>query len=140
VKRSEGQARLALAAAGERDAALRRYAALAAELEAAVAAAGQADSWKLEAAEDLVSLLLEETAAELHADVTAVTRDALAEALTSGPAALDRLAAGLAERMRQAQEPEEKLRALRARRRCLELRMRCLDHLEAVFETRRSQP
>jgi hypothetical protein len=139
VRRGEGQARLA-SIVGERDAALRQYAAFAAELEAAVVAAGQAESWKLEAAENFVSLLLEEAAAELHSEVTAATREVLADALTSGPAALDRLAAKLAERMRQAQEPEEKLRALRARRRCLELRMRCLDHLEAVFEIRRSQP
>jgi len=142
MRRGEGQARLAHleGSAGERDAALHQYAALAAELEAAVEAAGRGQQWKLEAAEAFVSLLLAEAHAALHDDVTAATREGLAEALTAGPSALDRLAEELVERLRQAREPEEKLRALRVRRRCLELRLRCLDQLAAIFETRRSQP
>lgn len=139
MKRAEGKARLEQID-GDRDEAVREYAALAMELAQEVTAAQSASSWKIEAVEALVSLLLEETATALDERVSPSTRNRLSEAITCGPEALSRLGTDLEERRLQMREPEARLRALRSRRRCLELRSLCLDHLATVFETGRSQP
>ncbi len=139
MRRSDGQKRLE-EARGSRDEALRAYAVLAPELEDAVAAARREKSWQLEAADTFVGLLLAAARKRLHPEVSATMRDLLDEALIEGPTALQDLREVLAERLLQAQEPEATLRALRARRRCAELRLRCLEHLAAVFDTPRSQP
>jgi len=139
VKRAEGQRRLE-EIGGDREEALHGYVSFLRELEAAVAQARKDKSWQLEAAETFADLLLEASRTALHPEVSAPTRVLLNQALTEGPEALARLESELAERLRQAQGPEELVRALRTRRRCLELRTRCLDHLAAVFDARRSQP
>jgi hypothetical protein len=139
VKRAEGQRRLE-EIGGDREESLRSYASLRRELEAAVAQARKDKSWQLEAAEAFAGLLLEAVRTALHPEISAPTRALLSQALTEGPEALASLETELAERLRQAQGPEELLRILRARRSCLELRMRCLDHLATIFDARRSQP
>lgn len=139
MRRSDGQKRLE-EIGNSRDEALRGYAALAPDLEKAGAAALKEKSWQLEAAEAFVDLLLTAARERLDPQVSASMRDLLEQALIEGPAALQDLQEVLAERLLQAQEPEEALRALHARRRCAELRLRCLDHLAAVFDTPRSQP
>lgn len=124
----------------ERDRALQTCARLAQELEEAVAEARRRATWKLEPAETLAELLHRRLFAALDPGVSAATRERLAEALAGGPPALARLHTELQERLREAQVPEERLRTLRLLRRCQELRLRCLEHLDALFEARRSQP
>jgi hypothetical protein len=97
-------------------------------------------AWKLAAAETLAEGLLERCAGLLHPEVSAPTRALLEEAVTEGPEALARLAADFDERLRAADAPGDRLQALRARRRCLELRAACLDHLANIFDARRSRP
>lgn len=125
---------------GNRDEALRLLARLAREMEESVEKARQQATWKLEPAEVLAERLHHQLFAELDPAVSASTRDRLAEALAGGPPALARLHVELQERLREAQIPEESLRTLRLLRRCQELRLRCLEHLETLFEARRSQP
>lgn len=124
----------------DRDEALRSYALLARELEEAVEEARQRATWKLEPAEVLAELLHRQVFAALDPGVSATTRERLAEALASGPPALARLQADLRQRLREAQVPEERLRTLRLLRHCQELRLRCVEHLDTLFDARRSQP
>lgn len=124
----------------QRDEALLPYARLARELEAAVEEARRQATWKLEPAEVLAEQLHGQLFAALDPGVSATTRERLAEALAGGPPALARLHAELQECLREAQVPEERLRTLRLLHRCQELRLRCLEHLDALFDARRSQP
>ncbi|HVR97930.1 MAG TPA: hypothetical protein VMW27_15030 [Thermoanaerobaculia bacterium] len=139
MRKTEALRRLDEIPAG-RDEALRPCALLARELEEAVQEAERRATWKLEPAELLAGSLENRLSAALDPGVSAATRERLAEALAGGPPALAQLHAELRERLREAQVPEERLRTLRLLRHCQELRLRCLEHLDTLFEARRSQP
>ena len=98
-------------------------------------------SWQSEAAEVLADLVCAAAVAALPAGVSAGSRERLEAVMTlEGPDGLAALSAELGARIEASQAPRAELAVLRTRRRCLELKLRCLDHLDAIFRAERAQP
>jgi len=113
--------------------------ALLCELEQETAPAAE-PSWRIQAAEVLVGLLRQRGVGAMPEGATPESRELLDGALLGGPGALAKLGSDLAARLEESGKPRAELMLLYARRRCQELRARCLDHLDAIFHAERSQP
>jgi len=105
------------------------------------AAAGSAEpGWRVQAAEVFVDLLCPAAMATLPQSSSPESAERLDQALLQGPAGLEALRSELAGRVRDCERPLAELEILRARHRCQQLRLRCLDHLDALFGAERAQP
>jgi hypothetical protein len=110
------------------------------ECEQAITAAAAGRSWKTDAAGAFADLLLAAALADLQPGASADSRRRLEAALLSGPRALTGLAGELDVRIEDADKFRRDMELLRARRRCQQLRLRCLEHLDAIFHCERAQP
>jgi hypothetical protein len=115
------------------------YLALLRELPPA-AVADRSSAWKVQATETFVEALIETALGALPASVDEVARERLRDAVLAGPAAVAEHSRGLAEDVEEAEQPQAELERLARLRVCLELRLRCLEHLESVFGSERAQP
>lgn len=116
----------------------RELAELVAEVEACAAARAQDPEQPRRAAADA---LLRELFAALEEEGLAPEQTrSLVEALRRGPDALVTLEADLVAQVRAAEAPAAERERRRLLLRCLELRERCLDHLDRIFQARRSSP
>ncbi|HLX08678.1 MAG TPA: hypothetical protein VKY89_12535 [Thermoanaerobaculia bacterium] len=140
MNRTEGR-RLLVAIHGQNDDAARELRALIRAWQAPPAAPGSQPPWQAAAAEALAELVGAAAAAALPEGVGTDSRERLAAAVTlGGPDDLAALSVELEARVEALQQPRAELALLQARRRCLELKLRCLDHLDAIFRAERAQP
>ena len=100
----------------------------------------RSSAWKVGATETFVEMLNGAVREGLPTSVDDVTRERLREAMLAGPEAIAEHSRELARALEQAELPQEELDRLARLRACLELRLRCLEHLETVFDSERAQP
>jgi phytoene dehydrogenase-like protein len=125
---------------GQGDAAAGALRSLLREWQQAAASPVAEPPWRVAAAATFVELLRQEAGAGLPPGTGDESRERLDDALLQGPAALLTLARELDARIQDSDRFRVEMELLRARRRCQQLRLRCLDHLDAIFHGERAQP
>jgi hypothetical protein len=140
MNRQEGQRRIGQIR-NQDETAAQELRALIRELQPPPAAPASRRSWQTEAAEALAEQVCVAVAADLPEGVSAASHERLEAAVVQGgPDGLAALSAELDAQIEASRQPRAELALLRARRRCLELKLRCLDHLDAIFRAERAQP